>query len=353
MWRIVRLGLPAAGQNLLEVGIFAMASALAGRITPTPLAAHQIVLNIVGLIFMVPFGFGPPPPCAWATRSAAAILRGARRAGWAALALATCADARVGVAVRPGAAMAHCDCFTHDAGVLDTRRRACCWSPRSFSCSTACRPWRPARCAGSAIRTRHVRESRRPLAAGTAGRVLLCFRYGFGVQGLWMGLAFGLIFAGVGAARRVASAEPGDRGARWGIIGAGVDCDGSFRLAARGTARAPWPRCVSPCMRRLVVWRPHPRAPAKFLAEVNDTMLKLGVEQQQAGWVYSTFITQDTEALNAAPTRRYIDAIAKYAKEAAEFDTRRRHAGASAGSSTCSNCRSSSSRRPIRRRRPK
>jgi MATE family multidrug resistance protein len=26
---------------------------------------------------------------------------------------------------------------------------------------------------------------------------LLCFRYGWGAQGLWVGLAFGLIFAGV------------------------------------------------------------------------------------------------------------------------------------------------------------
>jgi MATE family multidrug resistance protein len=33
-WRIVRLGVPAAGQIVLEVGVFAAASALAGRIAP-------------------------------------------------------------------------------------------------------------------------------------------------------------------------------------------------------------------------------------------------------------------------------------------------------------------------------
>jgi len=58
----------------------------------------------------------------------------------------------------------------------------------------------------------------------------------------------------------------------------------------------------------------------KFLAEVNDTMLKLGIEQQQAGWIYSTFITEDTEALNARANQAFIDAIAKYAKQAASFD---------------------------------
>jgi peptidyl-dipeptidase A len=57
-----------------------------------------------------------------------------------------------------------------------------------------------------------------------------------------------------------------------------------------------------------------------FLDEVNATMLKLGAEQQQAGWIYSTFITPDTEALNARANQAYIDAIAKYAKAAAAFD---------------------------------
>jgi MATE family multidrug resistance protein len=58
IWAIVRLGSPAAGQILLEVGVFAAASALAATIAPAAVAAHQIVLNIVGLIFMVPYGLG-------------------------------------------------------------------------------------------------------------------------------------------------------------------------------------------------------------------------------------------------------------------------------------------------------
>ena len=49
VWQIARLGVPAALQMLLEVGVFAAASALAGRISPMALAANQIVLNIAGL----------------------------------------------------------------------------------------------------------------------------------------------------------------------------------------------------------------------------------------------------------------------------------------------------------------
>jgi peptidyl-dipeptidase A len=58
----------------------------------------------------------------------------------------------------------------------------------------------------------------------------------------------------------------------------------------------------------------------KFLDGVNATMLKLGVEAQQAGWVGETYITEDTEALNARASQAYIDAIARYAKESTRFD---------------------------------
>jgi peptidyl-dipeptidase A len=65
---------------------------------------------------------------------------------------------------------------------------------------------------------------------------------------------------------------------------------------------------------------PTPADAAAFLTTVNDEILRLGVAAQQAGWVYSTYITPDTEALNARATQAYIDAGARYAKEAARFD---------------------------------
>jgi peptidyl-dipeptidase A len=58
----------------------------------------------------------------------------------------------------------------------------------------------------------------------------------------------------------------------------------------------------------------------KFLDDVNDTMHRLGVEQSQSGWVQQNFITDDTEALAARVNQRYIDAVARYAKQATKYD---------------------------------
>jgi len=59
----------------------------------------------------------------------------------------------------------------------------------------------------------------------------------------------------------------------------------------------------------------------KFLDDVNADLLKISTEASQADWVYSTYITQDTEALTARAEELQIEAIKKYAKEAARFDT--------------------------------
>ncbi|MBP6716845.1 MAG: M2 family metallopeptidase, partial [Acidobacteria bacterium] len=58
----------------------------------------------------------------------------------------------------------------------------------------------------------------------------------------------------------------------------------------------------------------------KFVDEANATLLRLSIEQQQAGWVAENFITEDTEALGARASQALIDAQARYAKEAVRFD---------------------------------
>jgi peptidyl-dipeptidase A len=58
----------------------------------------------------------------------------------------------------------------------------------------------------------------------------------------------------------------------------------------------------------------------KFIDEVNQTALKLANESSQAGWVSETYITDDTSALNARSNQRYIDTLARYAKDAVRFD---------------------------------
>src|SRR5215510_14922464 len=59
----------------------------------------------------------------------------------------------------------------------------------------------------------------------------------------------------------------------------------------------------------------------KFISEVNSTMERLATASSQASWVAENFITDDTQAINARENQRYSDAIARYAKEAVNYDT--------------------------------
>jgi MATE family multidrug resistance protein len=85
MRRLLALGLPAASQVTLEVGVFAAATALAGRFDASALAAHQIGINLISLTFMVPLGVAS----AGAVRVGHAVGRrdpeAAKRSGWTAI----------------------------------------------------------------------------------------------------------------------------------------------------------------------------------------------------------------------------------------------------------------------------
>jgi MATE family multidrug resistance protein len=84
---LLKLGWPAAGQLVLEIGVFGVATVLAGRLGAVALAAHEIALNVCGLTFMVPLGVSS----AGAVRVGQALGRGdsraASRAGGTALLL--------------------------------------------------------------------------------------------------------------------------------------------------------------------------------------------------------------------------------------------------------------------------
>jgi MATE family multidrug resistance protein len=53
---ILRIGVPASGQLLFEVGAFTVAAWMMGRIGTVALAAHQIALSCASLTFMFPLG---------------------------------------------------------------------------------------------------------------------------------------------------------------------------------------------------------------------------------------------------------------------------------------------------------
>ena len=195
MLALVRLGAPAAGQILLEVGVFAAASALAATIAPAAVAAHQIVLNIVGVIFMVPYGLGT----AAAVRVGQAVGRrdpdGVRAAGWTALALATgmMAVSAAAFALVPRVLLGG---FTTDAAVVDV-------GVGLFLVAAVFQLFDGVQTVTTGA-LRGLGNTHTPMVANLAGHwviglpfaYVLCFRGGWGVQGLWAGLALGLILIG-------------------------------------------------------------------------------------------------------------------------------------------------------------
>jgi MATE family multidrug resistance protein len=192
---LVRLGAPAALQILLEVGVFAAASALAGRIAPAAVAAHQIVLNVVGAIFMVPYGISS----AAAVRVGHAIgrgdPRGARHAGWVALWMALCAMSVSATlfATAPGALLWP---FTDDPDVLRT-------GVGLLLIAAVFQLFDGLQTVSTGA-LRGLGETKLPMIANLIGHwgiglpiaYVLCFEYGWGAQGLWAGLAVGLILIG-------------------------------------------------------------------------------------------------------------------------------------------------------------
>ncbi len=195
MRRLFALGLPAASQVTLEVGVFAAATALAGRLPPAALAAHQITLNIAACSFMIPLGLAS----AGAVRVGHAVGRrdaiAAERAGWTALLFGAgfmlCAALLFVLAPRVliGA-------FTSDARVL-ALGSALLFVAAVFQLFDGLQ--------GVATGVlRGIGDTRTPMLwnlfahwlVGLPLGYTLCFVLGFGVTGLWWGLSFGLILCG-------------------------------------------------------------------------------------------------------------------------------------------------------------
>jgi MATE family multidrug resistance protein len=214
--RLLGLGTPAATQLTLEVGAFAAATALAGRLAPVSLAAHQIAINYAALSFMVPLGIAS----AGAVRVGHAVGRrdaaGAARAGWTALlfgVLFMSAAAAVFFTMPRVLLLA----FTDDAGVLDVGVTLL-FVAAVFQLFDGMQG-----VATGALRG--LGDTRTPMLWNLAGHWFiglplgysLCFVLGFGVIGLWWGLSVGLMICGVALAimwmRRIhqLQREPGAR----------------------------------------------------------------------------------------------------------------------------------------------
>ncbi|MCC7393532.1 MAG: MATE family efflux transporter [Sphingomonadaceae bacterium] len=95
MWRaewgrmreLLRIGLPIGGTILAEAGLFSGAAFLMGRMGEAPLAAHTIALQIIALIFQIPFGVGQAATIRVGLAYGAGDRAGIGRAGWTAIAM--------------------------------------------------------------------------------------------------------------------------------------------------------------------------------------------------------------------------------------------------------------------------
>ena len=192
LMQLLWLGLPAAIQVTLEVGVFSAASALAGRLVPVALAAHQITLNMASFTFMIPLGLAS----AAAVRVGHAVGRrdtfGANQAGWTAVMLGVLcmACASLVFLLIPSQLMG---LFTVDLTVVDLGVTLL-FVAAIFQIFDGLQ----------GVLTGALRglgDTRTPMFLNLAGHwafglplgYTICFVLGYGVVGVWIGLAAGLI----------------------------------------------------------------------------------------------------------------------------------------------------------------
>jgi multidrug resistance protein, MATE family len=99
LWAQVRLGVPMGGTILIEVAGFACMAFFISRIGQTAVAGHQIVANLVSLIFMVPLSLANGTSTLVAQHIGAGRLHDARRVGWSGMKLAALVALGLGSAV--------------------------------------------------------------------------------------------------------------------------------------------------------------------------------------------------------------------------------------------------------------
>ena len=192
---LIRLGVPAAAQITLEVGIFSLSGMLVGRMAPVSLAAHQIVLNITSLTFMIPLGMASSAAVRVGHAVGARDRARAARAGWTAIALAVLVMISLSVCfVTIPATLV--DLFTSDGRIIEQGVSLLAIAAVFQICDGL-----------QAVTTGALRglgDTRTPAVAnfvahwciGLPVGVYLAFRQGMEVRGIWIGLSIGLIVIG-------------------------------------------------------------------------------------------------------------------------------------------------------------
>jgi MATE family multidrug resistance protein len=190
--KLVRIGAPAAGQILLEVGAWNLSTFAAGYLTPVALATHTIALNYASISYMVPLGIGAAAAVSVGHAIGAGDPARARRAGWMALAMGTGFMVCAGVLflAAPGPLIM---LYTRDPRVLAL-------GPSLFWIAAAFQIFDGIQTVSTGA-LRGLGETRVPMFANLVGYwvmglplgFILCFVLKWGINGMWIGLTLSLI----------------------------------------------------------------------------------------------------------------------------------------------------------------
>lgn len=203
-WGLLRLGVPAGLQLLSEVGAFAVAAILIGRLGAVPLAAHQIAITCASTTFMFPLGVAMASTVRIAQATGADrpdLLRPIGAGSWliGLVVMAACATLFL-VANEPIAAL-----FVKEPDVIRL-------AASLLVIAGIFQLVDGVQVIGSGL-LRGLRDTRGPMLITVAAYWLialplgswLAFAKGYGAQGMWVGLALGLFVAAALLVRRFVS----------------------------------------------------------------------------------------------------------------------------------------------------
>jgi len=199
--RILRLGFPIGMTLLAEVGLFAAATILVGRIGTLELAAHGIVMQLASLSFMVPLGLSNVATTRVALAYGRRNVEDLRRAAYATIILAvgfSGAAALVFLAVPTPLISMFLNAAREDTAAVVALAIPYLFLAALFQLVDGTQ-------AVAAGALRGMQDTRVPMViaiisywiVGLGSGYVLAFPLGLGGEGVWMGLALGLAVAAI------------------------------------------------------------------------------------------------------------------------------------------------------------